>query len=205
MSILSLPHCLAVDAGQLGAGRYLAPPADRAARWQQRLGARTGPRVGIAWSVAARDAHAYVARHKSVPADVLRPLLDSPGVTFHTLQPGPAGAPSAFGDEAREIVDLTPHIGDFADTAALVDAMDLVIAPDTAVAHLAGALGKPVWLLDRFNCCWRWRLGTRHLAVVSVDAHLPPGAIRRLGLGRRAARGGLRRLARPVVAPGPPC
>ena len=48
-------------------------------------------------------------------------------------------------------------IADFADTAALIDTLDLVISADTAVAHVAGALGKPVWLLDRFNACWRWR------------------------------------------------
>jgi ADP-heptose:LPS heptosyltransferase len=51
------------------------------------------------------------------------------------------------------------HLRDFADTAALIDTLDLVLSADTAVAHLAGALGKPVWLLDRYNSCWRWRGG----------------------------------------------
>jgi ADP-heptose:LPS heptosyltransferase len=55
--------------------------------------------------------------------------------------------------------DFTAELGDFADTAALVEALDLVISVDTAVAHLAGALGKPVWMLNRFDSCWRWFLG----------------------------------------------
>ena len=56
------------------------------------------------------------------------------------------------------MLDWTDELEDFADTAALVEALDLVIAVDTAVAHLAGALGKPVWSLNRFDACWRWLL-----------------------------------------------
>src|SRR6185437_13307666 len=55
--------------------------------------------------------------------------------------------------------DHTAELGDFADTAALTEALDLVISVDTSVAHLAAALGKPVWLLDRFDSCWRWLTG----------------------------------------------
>ena len=55
--------------------------------------------------------------------------------------------------------DWTAELGDFAETAALIEALDLVIGVDTAVVHLAGALGKPVWLLNRFDTCWRWLLG----------------------------------------------
>lgn len=54
------------------------------------------------------------------------------------------------------MIDVTPELGDFVDTAALIENLDLVISADTAVAHLAGALGKPVWLLSRYNGCWRW-------------------------------------------------
>ncbi len=158
VSILSLPHRLAIASENLAAARYLAPPAERSTRWLARLGTASGPRIGIAWSVAARDVHAYATRHKSVPVEILVPLLESSGAAFFTLQPGAAGAPSAFGRGQSQVHDLTAEIGDFADTAALVEAMDLVITPDTAVAHLAGALGKPVWMLDRFNSCWRWRL-----------------------------------------------
>ena len=158
VSVLSLPHRLGIEAAQLAAApRYIVPPADRASTWRRRMNGRAGPRVGLAWSVLARDGHGFVTRHKSVPPNVLAPVLDTAATTFVTLQPGDAGDPSAFGPRAARIADLRPELRDFADTAALIDTLDLVISADTAVAHLAGALAKPVWLLDRFNSCWRWR------------------------------------------------
>ena len=69
-----------------------------------------------------------------------------------------AGDPAAFGAAGARIVDHRAAIRDFGDTAALIASLDLVIAPDTAVTHVAGALGVPVWQLDRYNSCWRWRL-----------------------------------------------
>ena len=158
-SILSLPFHLRVGVDDLSAsGRYLSPPADRAAAWRARIATTAAPRVGLAWSVLARDAHGFVTRHKSVPVGVFAPVLGAPDISLFTLQPGPAGDPAAFGANAPRIVDVRAALVDFADTAALIDMLDLVISADTAVAHVAGALGKPVWLLDRFNSCWRWRL-----------------------------------------------
>jgi ADP-heptose:LPS heptosyltransferase len=92
-----------------------------------------------------------------VPARALAPLFAVPGVRFVTLQPGPAGDPAELRAPGASIVDPREHIRDFGDTAALIETLDLVIAPDTAVAHVAGALGVPVWMLDRYNSCWRWR------------------------------------------------
>ncbi|MFO1415570.1 MAG: tetratricopeptide repeat protein [Burkholderiales bacterium] len=157
ISLLSLPFHLGAERTALAAARYLAPPAPQAQAWQERMAACPAPRVGLAWSVLTRDAHAFVARHKSVPPSALAPLLAHRGVSFVNLQPGAAGDPAAFGRDAARIVDVRPHLRDFAETAALLETLDLVIAPDTAVAHLAAALGKPVWMLDRFNACWRWR------------------------------------------------
>jgi ADP-heptose:LPS heptosyltransferase len=79
--------------------------------------------------------------------------LKTPGVSFVSLQKD---------DERRrprDLPDWTEELADFADTASLIEALDLVIVVDTAVAHLAGALGKPVWLLNRFAPDWRWMLG----------------------------------------------
>ena len=158
-SILSLPfHLGLADDDFSAAGRYLSPPAERAAAWRARIATVSAPRVGLAWSVLARDAHGFVTRHKSVPVSVFAPVLAAREISLVTLQPGPAGDPAAFGADAPRIVDMRAAIADFADTAALIDTLDLVISADTAVAHVAGALGKPVWLLDRFNACWRWRL-----------------------------------------------
>jgi hypothetical protein len=115
------------------------------------------PRVGLAWSVLARDVHGFVTRHKSIPPEVLVPLVATGGAGFVSLQPGAQGDPAVFGRQAAAIVDVRASIRDFADTAALIEQLDLVISADTAVAHVAGALGKPVWMLDRSNTCWRWR------------------------------------------------
>jgi hypothetical protein len=157
-SILSLPHLARARSDALPADRYLAAPTERVNAWRERLAQVPRPRVGIAWSVNARDDHAYVSRHKSLPASALAPLLEAAGIAFVSLQPGAAGDPSTLGTHASRIMDAGRSIADFADTAALIENLDLVISPDTAVAHVAGALGKPVWLLDRYNACWRWRL-----------------------------------------------
>ena len=85
------------------------------------------------------------------------PLLDVSGVSFYSLQKELSEADRTLLNE-RSIVDLSPHLGDLADTAAAIAQLDLVISVDTAVAHLAGALGKPVWILLAFSPDWRWLL-----------------------------------------------
>jgi hypothetical protein len=154
---LSLPHLLDATPESVSGGAYLAAPQDRRAAWRARLQDVARPRVGLAWSVFARSDYGYVTRHKSIPPAALAPLLDVPDVRFVTLQPGAAGDPAALSGARAPIVDRRAEIRDFGDTAALIVELDLVIAPDTAVAHVAGALGVPVWLLDRYNSCWRWR------------------------------------------------
>ena len=86
----------------------------------------------------------------------LAALFNVPGLHFFSLQKGSSVAPKAF-----KLADFMGEMDDFADTAALIANLDLVISVDTAVAHLAAALGKPVWLLDRFDPDWRWLVG-RH-------------------------------------------
>ena len=158
VSILSLPHRLGIDAKGLAmAAPYVHAPADRRAAWLAHMHDKPRPRVGLAWSVLARGVHGFVTKHKSIPPPVLAPLLAGGDTVFVTLQPGAEGDPAAFGRRASAIVDVRASLRDFADTAALIEQLDLVISADTAVAHLAGALRKPVWLLDRYNACWRWR------------------------------------------------
>jgi ADP-heptose:LPS heptosyltransferase len=86
----------------------------------------------------------------------MSPLLDLPGFTFVSLQKGAAAAQIADIDPALRPCDWVEEMNDFADTAAMVANLDLVISVDTSVVHLAGALGKPVWILSRFDGCWRW-------------------------------------------------
>jgi tetratricopeptide (TPR) repeat protein len=115
-----------------------------------------GLNVGICWSSGKRDLQPHVAetaRAKSLSFDQLvRPLI-RPGVNFYSLQQN-------HNDDAAMrdlgIVDPMAGVTDFADTAFIVDHLDLVITVDTSVAHLAGALGKPVWNLVRFDALWPW-------------------------------------------------
>jgi ADP-heptose:LPS heptosyltransferase len=157
-SVLSLAHLLGVTRASLpGPVPYLAAPRDRVAAWAPRLAGLPKPRVGLAWAAYARGDYGYVTQHKSVPLAALAPLVAIDGASFVSLQLGAAGDRGPLGELASRVVDLTAGIADFGDTAAIIDELDLVITTDTSVAHVAGALGKPVWMLDRFNTCWRWR------------------------------------------------
>jgi hypothetical protein len=123
-------------------------------RWRQALPARRGLRVGLAWS--ADPAHPGPGR--SMPLTSLAPLADVPGVSLFSLQKGPGVeqlSDSLFG---RLLPNLGQGLSDFADTAGLLMQMDLVITVDTAVAHLAGALGRPVWILLASMPDARWLL-----------------------------------------------
>jgi ADP-heptose:LPS heptosyltransferase len=89
----------------------------------------------------------------------LRPLFDCPGATFVSLQKGPAAADTGAYFGRAPLLNLAAEIGSFADTAAILASLDLVITVDTAVAHLAGALGRPTWIMLPFAPDWRWLLG----------------------------------------------
>ena len=155
----SLPYLLGVRVETLpGPIPYLAPLAERVAAWRPRLEALPRPRVGLAWAVLARRDIAYALRQRAIPMALLTPVIAAARTSFVSLQLGEAGKLAQQGELAQCIVDLTADIRDFGDTAAIISELDLVISPDTSVTHVAGALGKPVWLLDRYNADWRWRL-----------------------------------------------
>ena len=127
------------------------PMRRRSAAWRTRLAAAVGRRAsgrpGLGGqSAAASAAPAAVDRRRSMAPDRLAPLLAVPGLQFFSLQKDGPAAPADF-----RLTDFMDEMDDFADTAALIANLDLVISVDTAVAHLAAALGKPVWLLDRFD------------------------------------------------------
>jgi len=132
---------------------YLAPTPASVAAWRRRLDGLAGLRVGLAW--AGRPTQG-ADRRRSIALDRLAPLARVPGIVLVSLQTGAASAQAAAPPPGMTLHDWTAGLQDFADTAALIEALDLVIAVDSAVAHLAGALGKPVWLLNRFDTCWRW-------------------------------------------------
>ena len=143
-----------------GCSPYLHADKAQAAVWQERLDAmpNQGLRIGLAWAGAAREAPALAAvdRRRSLAPVRLASLLDLPGLQFFSLQRTGPAMPEKF-----RLTDHMEEMEDFADTAALIGNLDLVISVDTAVAHLAAALGKSVWVLDRFDPCWRWLSGRR--------------------------------------------
>jgi hypothetical protein len=139
---------------------YLGAPEAKASAWRDRLGTHKQKRIGLVWAGNPRKelpGSNRIDRQRSIAFDQLAPLFQSTGCEFYSLQKGGDAAVqlrrSVFG---LRVVDWTGDLADFADTAALVENLDLVITVDTAVAHLAGALGKPFWLLNRVNTCWRW-------------------------------------------------
>ncbi|HTW95835.1 MAG TPA: tetratricopeptide repeat protein [Tepidisphaeraceae bacterium] len=135
---------------------YLSCDSELAARWKEKLGDRHGEfRVGIVW--AGRPEHNH-DRWRSLRLEQFAPLASVKGVRFFSLQKGMAAAQARTPPPAMDLVDWTEDLHDFADTAALLAQMDLVIAVDTAVAHLAGAMGKPVWVLLPRVADWRWML-----------------------------------------------
>ena len=147
---MSLPRLFGTTVATVPAAvPYLRPAAAAANRWRKRLAADPpGRRVGL---VIAGDPKHQKDRDRSLPPSAVVPLADVPGVRFYSLQVGRplAGVPAT---------DWTADLHDFADTAALVSQLELVITADTAVAHLAGALGRPTWVLVPFAPDWRWLL-----------------------------------------------
>jgi tetratricopeptide (TPR) repeat protein len=131
------------------------PPSAACMRaWQQRLGAHDRLRVGLVWS--GNPAHGN-DRNRSMPLRMMGPLLDV-AARFVSLQKDVTDGDKASLHACTDIVDLTGHLADFAETAALIACLDLVITVDTSVAHLAGALGRPTWILLPYTPDYRWLL-----------------------------------------------
>jgi Flp pilus assembly protein TadD len=138
--------------------RYLHADPAASRHWADRLAdGPPGPRIGLVWAGMARPGAPLmeaVNRRRSMAPERLAPLLAIPGLHFVSLQK----------DRPKSdlpLTDFMDEMTDFADTAALIDNLDLVISVDSAVLHLAGALGKPVWMLNRYDSCWRWLTGRR--------------------------------------------
>ena len=153
--MLSLPLALGTTLETIPAGvPYLHADAAKVADWQARLagGGRPEVRASASPGQAIRDRLRPAA--SALAPDRLAPLFGLPGAHFFSLQKDGPAAPEHF-----PLTDFMDEMGDFADTAALIANLDLVVTVDNAIAHLAGALGKPVWLLDRFDPDWRWLAG----------------------------------------------
>jgi tetratricopeptide (TPR) repeat protein len=134
---------------------YLSPDPARAAAWAARLANDRRRRIGLVWS--GNPAHKN-DHNRSIPLAALAPLANVPGILLVSLQKSPASQQAVAPPPQIQLLDCTADLHDFADTAALVANLDLVISVDTAIVHLAGALAKPVWTLLPFCPDWRWLL-----------------------------------------------
>lgn len=159
--LMSLPHRLGTSLDSIPCDiPYLDVDAVRVAEWGRRFVDRPRRfRVGLVWAGEARkhepDAH-RIDQRRSMALDDFSPLLDIGGLEFFSLQKGPASAQVEGGVWQGRITDWSDDFTDFLETAALVSHLDLVIGVDTSVIHLAAAMGKPTWVLSRFDGCWRW-------------------------------------------------
>ena len=138
---------------------YLAVPAERRAAWRARLGAPGGGagngqrRIGLCWS---GNPGFSADQFRSIPLERFAGLLGDPRLAMHLVQTDIRDGDDALVAAHPGTVDLRRELADFADTAAVIEQLDLVITVDTAVAHLAGALGRPVWILLPYGADWRW-------------------------------------------------
>jgi ADP-heptose:LPS heptosyltransferase len=153
--MVSLPLAFATDMSTIPAKTpYLYPNPALSEVWRQRLQGDT-LRIGLAW--AGSPGHGG-DRWRSIPLAQIALLRNLEGTTFYSLQMGEAAEQVKQLEPPASLVDLRDEQEDFADTAAIVANLDLVISVDTSVAHLAGALGKPVWILLHNAPDWRWFL-----------------------------------------------
>jgi len=158
--LLSLPLALGVSNAEEVPARtpYLVVPTAYRKKWRGSLGGQSKRKLGIAWSGRIQPGET-----RSAPLDLLEPLFRLEGIDWIVLQPALTDEERAFLDthpRARFIQRLEGKLENFADTAAIVDRLDGVVSVDTALAHLTGALGKPLWLMLPFAADWRWGIDT---------------------------------------------
>ncbi|HEV2170938.1 MAG TPA: tetratricopeptide repeat protein, partial [Candidatus Binatus sp.] len=151
LPLLSLPRVFGADATSIPSRiPYLRTQPTYLDKWLPRIVAPGKVKVGIVWAGNPKHPRDY---QRSVPVSMLASLRSVEGVQFYSLQKGPISLASPL-----DVVDLGPELDDYCDTAAIVSMLDLVISVDTSVAHLAGALGKLVWLMVPTPPDWRWLL-----------------------------------------------
>lgn len=158
VNLLSVPRWLGVVLDALpNPPPYLAADEGKVRQWRERLAGAPGRAVGLVWAGNPRH---HNDRNRSCPLQALAPLLEVEGQRWFSLQLGPRARELAELGDAR-LVDLGPHLKSYADTAAVVSALDLLVCVDTSVAHLAGALARPAWVLLPHASDWRWLLGRK--------------------------------------------
>jgi len=154
--LLSLPRVFATDLGSIPAQvPYVDADPHDVERWRGRLDGNGKLRVGLVW---AGNAGHRKDRYRSLSLRSMLPLLQLEGVQFFSLQKGEPATEINDVRDQLDLIDLGPELDDYSDTAAVVSQLDLIISVDTSVAHLAGAMAKPIWTLLPMPSDWRWLL-----------------------------------------------
>ena len=154
IAMMDLPGVLGITTQDMGwTGPYIASAADRRRCWAERLGRRDRPRVGLIW---AGNPEFSDDRWRSPGLETILPLLARRDVTFVGLQMGAGRKALEAWTPPPNFIDLGREIRDWADTAAILDEVDLLVTSCTGTAHLAGAMGRPVWTLICADADWRW-------------------------------------------------
>ena len=166
--LLSLPHAFGTTLESIPSNvPYIGIAPEIAHAWEKKLGTKHAFRVGIVWNGGFRANQPelwHVNERRNIPFEQIAKLNRS-DIAFYSLQKGEP-AQSEFNEKApllwkdANLFDFMDDVDDFADTAGLISQLDLIISVDTSTAHLAAAMGKPVWLLNRFDTCWRWMQDT---------------------------------------------
>jgi tetratricopeptide (TPR) repeat protein len=158
--LLSLPLAFATQLETIpSATPYLCAQEGKTRVWRERLSKHHKPKIGLVWAGNPRKELPGANRidgQRSIALDRLAPLFQVTACEFFSLQKGDDAVRQLRDSDLRQqVIDCTDDLHDFSDTAGN---LDLVISVDTSMAHLAGALGRPFWLLNRYNTCWRWLL-----------------------------------------------
>lgn len=162
-SVMSLPHYFktTLDTIPNQLEPYLKPDADKVTQWRRKL---TGSKikVGLVWhgrSVSEKKDDKELIRigkKRNIPLKEFMPLFEQEHIQFYSLQKGDKALDIKELNLSEKVIDYTEEFNDFSDTASFIEALDLVVGVDTGVIHLACAIGKPTWMLSRFDGCWRW-------------------------------------------------
>jgi hypothetical protein len=154
--LMSLPLAFGTELSSIPAEiPYIDVSADLVSKWRERMGERRVPRIGIAWAGSAVHKN---NRKRSIALERFAPLLSTPGVEFVSIQKELTQSDAAVLEDHASVLNIGGELDDFADTAAVISSLDLLISADTSVAHLAGAIGRPVWILIPLAPDFRWLL-----------------------------------------------